>query len=176
MGAHGGRCPATEHRCLLTEVLVECCCLVPAHKHAGPPQDLHVTSRIHHRRHQHHVAHQAPQLPSGLDSARTLAGSRRGCGSCSSPWPRSPAGRDLQQLLEERTTAATSPVARGGVDREFLGGGLLCHTGAVGGADGGCHITGVDGRMADPGIASAGLDGVWMMVVGLGGIASEAGG
>jgi predicted ABC-type sugar transport system permease subunit len=62
------------------------------------------------------------------------------------------------------------------VDCEFLGGGLLCHTGAVGGADGGCHITGVDGRMADPRIASAGLDGVWMMVVGLGGIASGAGG
>lgn len=60
------------------------------------------------------------------------------------------------------------------MDRKFLGGGLLCHTGAVGGADGGCHITGVDGRMADLGIASADLDGVWMMVVGLGGIASGA--
>jgi hypothetical protein len=39
-----------------------------------------------------------------------------------------------------------------------------------------CHITGVDGRMADPGIASACLDGAWMTVVGLGGIASGAGG
>jgi hypothetical protein len=60
-----------------------------------------------------------------------------------------------------------------GVDRGFLGGGLLCHTGAVGGADCDCHITGADGRMADPGIASACLDGAWMTVVGLG--ASRAG-
>jgi Ni/Co efflux regulator RcnB len=108
MGAHGGRCPATEHRCLLTQVLVECCCLVPALKHAGPPWDLHVTSRIHHERHQHHVAHQAPQLPFGPDSACTLAGSQRGCGSCSSPRPRSPADRDLQ-----RTEISSSRWRRG---------------------------------------------------------------
>lgn len=62
------------------------------------------------------------------------------------------------------------------MDREFLGCELLCHTGAVGGADGGCHITGVDGWMVDPGIVSTGLDGVWMTVVGLGGIVSGAGG
>jgi hypothetical protein len=63
-----------------------------------------------------------------------------------------------------------------GVDHGFLGGGLLCHAGAVGGADSDCHITDADGRMADLGIASACLDGAWMTVVGLGGIASGAGG
>jgi hypothetical protein len=54
---------------------------------------------------------------------------------------------------------ATSLAAREGVDRGFLGGSLLSHAGAVGGADNDCHITGADGRMADPGIASACLDG-----------------
>jgi hypothetical protein len=36
--------------------------------------------------------------------------------------------------------------------------------------------TGADGRMVDPGIVSACLDGAWMTVVGLGGITSGAGG
>jgi hypothetical protein len=72
-----------------------------------------------------HVAH-PPRTPStarsspsavayiGPDSARTLAGSRSGRGSCSSPRPRSPTDRDLQQLLEKWTTAATSLAMGGG--------------------------------------------------------------
>jgi hypothetical protein len=50
----------------------------------------------------------------GPDSARTLAGSRRGRGSCSSPRPRSPTDRDFQHPLEERTATATSLAAGGG--------------------------------------------------------------
>jgi hypothetical protein len=171
MGAHGGRCPATEHRCLLAQVLVERSCLVPVHEHAGPLRDLHVTSRIHHRHHQQHVARQALQLPlaptllvrgegvirvalHGQDLQRTEISSSR--------W------RSGQRLPHHRRWGE-------GVDRGFLGDGLLCHASPVGGADGGCHIISADGRMTDPGIASAGLDGVWMTVMGLGGIATRAG-
>jgi hypothetical protein len=86
-------CPATERCCLLDQVLAE-----RRRPHArtrrptaGPPR---------------HAAH-PPRTPStarsspsaaasiGPDSARTLAGSRRGRGSCSSPHTRSPTDRDL---------------------------------------------------------------------------------